>query len=398
MTNIILRHGERPPYELVMFKNYVFNASHWPNGKTNLTNNGIVAILETGRLLKNRYDKVFNRQLSLNEIKSSSTDVRMAKSSALAFLYGFIGKKMDFNTRKMVLGLHEYDIFHIATKDDILLVSLKKCYNHAIEIINTLTIPNSTLMNYVNSNINQYNKVIEYSGWGESMSPILMVTVADPLLCDKSNNFPLPDWVTPDVYYFIQNYTDITFGLMYKENKALLKWSNGLLLSRILCNMLKHFDYQWMNIKYPQFKNYLICHDIKIVNNNIEDLKPIHMYSSHDVTIAGLLSMFEIVFDFRPKAADAFMIELWRYPNPNYISSNISSYNNLSNNNWIYSTDLYIPFIYNLKFMYKTHRNVIKNIKKDIRFEIAIQMVKDKLVSTLEDALITCTPYEQFQF
>ncbi|CAK9302659.1 unnamed protein product [Gordionus sp. m RMFG-2023] len=299
---------------------------------------------------------------------------------------------MDLLKYVKVLSLEDYDAFHITTEDDLLFDSIKKCYNHINEIITTLTKPNSNLVNYINSNINLYNEIKEYSGFGERLTPMSILAVADPLFFDRINNYSLPDWVTPDVYNFTQNYADIMFGLMFKENANLLKWTNGLLTNKIFCNMLKYFDSLWMNIKYPRFKNYLICHDINLINN-IEDLKSIHMFSAHDVTLAGLMSMFEIVFDFRPRTASAFMVELWRYPNPNYLSSNISSLTS-SNDNWIYSTDPYVPFIYELKFLYKTDRNGInevKNLKRDVRFEIAIQMVKDKLVATLEDALITCT-------
>ncbi|XP_065320696.1 prostatic acid phosphatase-like [Gordionus sp. m RMFG-2023] len=390
ITNIILRHGERSPVESYIFPNYVFNQSHWPNGQNNLTDNGIIEILETGRLLKNRYANIFKRSLSLLDIKSSSSDTIRTKSSALAFLYGFMGSIMDFITRKKILALEEYDALHITTENDLLLNSIGKCCNHISEFVNTLTIPNSTLANYVYSNKNYYDKVKEHSGFGERLTPMTMLFVVDPLFCDKTYNYSLPDWVTPEVYLFTQNYADIMFGLIYKDNANLLKWSIGLLTNKIFCNMLKHFDSIWMNTKYPWFKNYLICHE-KNITDNIEDPKSIHMFSAHDITIAGIMSMFQIEFDSRPRTASAFMVELWKYSNPTY-SANISSFNS-SNDNWIYSTDPYVPFIYYLKFIYKTERNgknVINNLERDIRFEIAIQMGKDKLVATVEDALITC--------
>jgi lysosomal acid phosphatase len=110
---------------------------------------------------------------------------------------------------------------------------------------------------------------------------------------EKIYNMTLPDWVTDDVYDEMWAVRTLGRSLMY-PTKETVRLRGGPLLGKMLSNMLSK-------------------------PNNTDNDMQLYLYSTHDNTMAALLSTWDHYNGTNPPYASAIIVELHQINEINYV-------------------------------------------------------------------------------
>ncbi|KAK6103461.1 Histidine phosphatase (branch 2) family protein [Brugia pahangi] len=291
LLQAIWRHGDRSPIQSC--KGYPIQTQHWPQGKGQLTAEGMAQQVKLGKIIYNRYVDSLNflsPYYDAHQIYVRSTDVNRTLMSAMANFIGFYNNPSQ---------------------------------NERIGI----DFPNAT-------------------EWPRGFVAVPIHTVADETdyIGNPDANCPRQEWLskmvqqTPEWKNLTKNYmkmhafTTPVSSLLYDQleqlNNEIQNYENGLNLQpfeeidfkheigkirggSILWSMLNHFDLKLHCLKSENFES-ANCTWMK-------DLK-YYAYSAHDTTLAALMCTLDakhkiLINGGYPKYSAAMFFELWNTTN-----------------------------------------------------------------------------------
>ncbi|CAD5221701.1 unnamed protein product [Bursaphelenchus okinawaensis] len=278
-VQIIFRHGDRTPQNLVVTVPGGTPAEWTKLGNDELTSLGLEQAIHLGRVIKQRYEGYISESYDNSELSLRSSDFGRTISSAqgvLAGMYnetvqriGYVPKgvkmKAQYNDKEMYYHAPcpkaENERWRVLNGDNEF-VNLKDSYSHLLNIMEE---------NVINPNSN--------FGLGD------VFAVADSLKVMKLHNMTLPYWVTNDVYNDIMYVNDqIGWGLF--KTHLLKRLRAGPLLDNLLRRM----------------HNYIV--------GVVDQRQRIRLLSGHDTSLSALISVWGLNITTAPELCSALALQL----------------------------------------------------------------------------------------
>lgn len=264
----LIRHGERTPNG-----NLSSLPDSHPLGFGKLTDKGIQQEYALGQKVKKQYIaryKLLDKNYDVRTTYARSTDLDRTLMSANAFLIG-----MYTNDKK----IQPYAIHTVPFKGDNLLLG----YEVNREQVHAMALKNREIAQYVKSLESQLKTWSDLLGMKIS-SLEEMIAISDILYIRKQLKRPLPKNLAERDIMALHAIRNKVTSLIFKPRNI------GVLTTKDLINEMKN------NIENVISKN---------------SSRKFFLYSAHDVTILGLLSLLGVPLDFNPPYASHVSIMLF---------------------------------------------------------------------------------------
>uniref|UniRef100_A0A915PKU1 acid phosphatase n=1 Tax=Setaria digitata TaxID=48799 RepID=A0A915PKU1_9BILA len=308
LLQAIWRHGDRAPIKTC--KGFPIKMQHWPQGKGELTTQGMAQHVKLGKIIYNRYVnslKFLNSYYDSRQIYVRSTDVNRTLMSAVSNFVGFYNNPSESDR----LGIDFPNITE---------------WPHGFVAVPIHTVDNRT----------DYGVLKELEAvCKESLTFDDVWYCVDTFYCEKVHSFKIP---VSDVlydqleqlYYVIENYKS---GLDLQPYEGIdFKYEIGKIRGgSILWSMLRHFDLKlhclkpenhrssnctWMKeLKYYAYSAVSECFILQILKGSLQlgDTR-------HDTTLAALLCTLNakqkiLKENIYPEYSAAIFFELWNTTN-----------------------------------------------------------------------------------
>ncbi|KAM4703060.1 testicular acid phosphatase homolog [Rhinophrynus dorsalis] len=282
---VIFRHGDRAPLDT--YPTDLYKEDIWPNGLQQLTKEGIMQHYELGRYLRKRYEHFLSPAYSAREIYVRSTDYDRTLMSAQANLAGLfppIGTQVWHpEIPWQPIPVHTVPV----SQDQLLKFPSKDCPRYYELMKETSQQPE--YLNRMNSWKDFVERIGNYTGYGvENNIHQKVLNVYDTLFCQKSHNYSLPTWATPDVMTTLEEISafEVKFHVeMHKTNEK-ARLTGGILVDAVMRNFSE------------------------VLQNSLP-LKMI-MYSAHDSTLVALQGALNVYSGVNPPYASCHMFEFYK--------------------------------------------------------------------------------------
>lgn len=265
----LIRHGERTPNN-----NLISLPDSHPLGFGKLTDKGIQQEYALGQQIKKQYVdryKLLDKKYDVRTTYARSTDLDRTLMSANAFLIG-----MYTNNKK----IQPYAIHTVALRGDNLLLG----YEVNRDQVHTMALRNPEIAQYV--------KILEsqLKTWSDLLGLKIssleeMTSISDILYIRKQLKRPLPKDLSERDIAALHAIRNKMASLIFKPRNI------GVLTTKDLINDIKN------NIE-------------NVINENSS--RKFVLYSAHDVTILGLLSLLGVPLDFNPPYASHVSMMLFK--------------------------------------------------------------------------------------
>ncbi|XP_073427070.1 testicular acid phosphatase homolog isoform X2 [Dendrobates tinctorius] len=291
MAGAVYRHGDRSPIDT--YPTDPYKDTVWDNGLQQLTQVGIRQQYELGKYLRMRYDQFLSPMYKKEEIYVRSTDYDRTLMSAQANLAGLYPPNGTQQWHPDIpwqpIPVHTVPI----SQDRLLKFPSKDCPRFNELMKETIQLPEyQNRMNVWKDFIARIANITGYSV--DQADPRRLGTVYDTLFCQKSHNFSLPAWATPDVLETLEAITafHVTAHMALHKPKEKARLTGGILVDAVLRNFTEAVK-----------KSSLL----KMV-----------MYSAHDSTILALQGALGIYSGIHPPYASCHIFEFYKESDGSY--------------------------------------------------------------------------------
>ncbi|XP_052792268.1 prostatic acid phosphatase-like [Mya arenaria] len=298
LAHVLFRHGDRSPIHA--YANDIYNETDWPQGFGQLSITGMQQEYELGMFLRDRYMHCYgiedlgidcNGFLSptyeRNEmyVRSTSFDrTLMSVYNVLSALYPPQGSDLEEDNLTMPYLFNAWQPIPVHTvpiEEDHLLCTDSLC---PLFIQEKAAFAVSPELDEIK---NKYNKLFEtvsqYSGEENSLNGTSQVI--DPLYCQKVSNYPLPDWVTDDIFNELLELKEAHTEFWIPKDIAYLR--GGPLVKQMMEHMTKMQAFQ------------------------DDSLQHLFIYSAHDSTVVSLLQTLDLFNNKVPHYTACVLVELF---------------------------------------------------------------------------------------
>lgn len=290
MLNAVYRHGDRSPTHI--YPNDPYQEDVWPQGMGMLTQKGMRGEYVLGKFFEKRYVedyKLLNATYIHREIYIRSTDIERTLMSAQTQLNGLYPPKghqiWRDNLDWQPIGIHV-----VPLKEDYLLA----VFDYPCPRYFKLNAAGKTEPGYIKMTL-QYKDLLAYvsENSGKQIDVSTMFKIRDPLICEKSHNMTLPDWVlNGTTYEDIGKVSDYGMGWNFNTREK-ARLTGGALVGRMIENM-KLFS-------SPQKRS-----------ETQEPVRKVYLYSAHDTTLSAFMSALGVFNGISPDYSSAVMVELFQ--------------------------------------------------------------------------------------
>ncbi|CAH2318917.1 testicular acid phosphatase homolog [Pelobates cultripes] len=281
----IFRHGDRAPIDT--YPTDPYKEEIWENGLQQLTKEGVRQQYELGQYLRKRYEQFLSPRYNKRELYVRSTDYDRTLMSAQANLAGLFPPQNSQIWNPELLW-QPIPVHTVPVSDDRLLKFPSKNCPRYYELMKETT-QQPEYQNQMKSWKGFTECLANYTGYNKDHTSTHRIwKVYDTLFCQKSHNFTLPDWATPDVLKTLQEISAFDIkshtGLYKITEKARL--TGGILVDAILRNFSEAI---------------LKSSTLKMV-----------MYSAHDSTIIALQAALRVYNGIHPPYASCHIFEFYK--------------------------------------------------------------------------------------
>ncbi|KAM4652813.1 testicular acid phosphatase homolog [Discoglossus pictus] len=291
LVTLIFRHGDRAPIDT--YPTDLYKESAWENGLQQLTKVGIQQQYELGQYLRRRYDHFLSSSYNRREIYIRSTDYDRTLMSAQANLAGLYppNRTQLWNPE---LAWQPIPIHTVPSSQDRLLkFPSKDCPRYNELMKETSQQPEYQKM--INSWKEFTVRIANYTGYSvEHTVPRRIWKVYDTLFCQKSHNFTLPAWATPDVLKTLEEIStfDVKSHVEIYKTTEKARLTGGILVDAVLRNFSE-------------------------VLHKSSPLKMV-MYSAHDSTIIALQGALGVYNGLHPPYTSCHIFEFYKEDDGTY--------------------------------------------------------------------------------
>lgn len=286
LVHLVYRHGDRTPVKPYPTDPYR-TLDNWPVSWGQLTNDGKDRQFRLGQFNRQRYGSFLSDDYIPEEIYVRSTDVDRTLMSAQSHLAGLY-PPTDQQTWNKDLPWQPIPIHTVNRDEDLLLLAESKCdrYDKLLEELNNSPVvqkrmeDNRQLLDFLAQHTNLTMKEIDDIEY-----------LYDTLFIESRFNKSLPEW-TKDVFPLpMKELSDFSFELKaYTPDMQRLKGG------------------PWIKEVVDNLRNYT---KTTLGGNNLAAWKrKMYMYSGHDVTVATVLSAFQVFNKIQPPYASMVLVEL----------------------------------------------------------------------------------------
>jgi len=257
-----------------------------------LTQKGMRGEYVLGKFFEKRYVedyKLLNATYIHREIYIRSTDIERTLMSAQTQLNGLYPPKghqiWRDNLDWQPIGIHV-----VPLKEDYLLA----VFDYPCPRYFKLNAAGKTEPGYIKMTL-QYKDLLAYvsENSGKQIDVSTMFKIRDPLICEKSHNMTLPDWVlNGTTYEDIGKVSDYGMGWNFNTREK-ARLTGGALVGRMIENM-KLFS-------SPQKRS-----------ETQEPVRKVYLYSAHDTTLSAFMSALGVFNGISPDYSSAVMVELFQ--------------------------------------------------------------------------------------
>jgi len=257
-----------------------------------LTQKGMRGEYVLGKFFEKRYVedyKLLNATYIHREIYIRSTDIERTLMSAQTQLNGLYPPKghqiWRDNLDWQPIGIHV-----VPLKEDYLLA----VFDYPCPRYFKLNAAGKKEPGYIKMTL-QYKDLLAYvsENSGEQIDVSTMFKIRDPLICEKSHNMTLPDWVlNGTTYEDIGKVSDYGMGWNFNTREK-ARLTGGALVGRMIENM-KLFS-------SPQKRS-----------ETQEPVRKVYLYSAHDTTLSAFMSALGVFNGISPDYSSAVMVELFQ--------------------------------------------------------------------------------------
>ncbi|XP_073512529.1 testicular acid phosphatase homolog isoform X2 [Phyllobates terribilis] len=282
---VVYRHGDRSPIDT--YPTDPYKDTVWDNGLQQLTQVGIKQQYELGRYLRMRYEHFLSPTYKKEEIYVRSTDYDRTLMSAQANLAGLYPPNGTQQWHPDIpwqpIPVHTVSV----SQDRLLKFPSKDCPRFYELMKETIQLPE--YQDRMNAWKDFTARIANFTGYSVDQAvPRRMWKVYDTLFCQKSHNFILPAWATPDVLETLEeiNAFDIKAHMALHNPTEKARLTGGILVDAILQNFTEA-------VKKSS--------RLKMV-----------MYSAHDSTILALQGALGIYSGLHPPYASCHIFEFYK--------------------------------------------------------------------------------------
>uniref|UniRef100_A0A914W6I4 peptide-O-fucosyltransferase n=1 Tax=Plectus sambesii TaxID=2011161 RepID=A0A914W6I4_9BILA len=288
----VFRHGDRAPSD--PYPNDPYDATHWPRGWSQLTNEGMRQTRALGQFYRDRYitemDNFLSEDYIREELYVRSTDKDRALTSASSMLAGLYPPRDKYIWHNEItwqpIPVHS----SMPYKNDLL---LKPTSVECPEYDRVYAEETSDLMRSYNEQYDEFFAYIsEKTGWAD----INMDNISDvynALYRERTHNLTLPPWV--DEVWSTQNGSTVYDVLLELKRVSRLSEFNSPRKAKLIGGFL-----------LGDFVNYA-----QRAAAGETDTKLV-LYSAHDGTVTALMYAMGIDNDLLTPYAAAVIVELYR--------------------------------------------------------------------------------------
>lgn len=288
---VVYRHGDRSPIDTYPTDSY--KDTVWVNGLQQLTQVGIRQQYELGQYLRTRYEHFLSPSYRKDEIYVRSTDYDRTLMSAQANLAGLYPPNGTQQWHPDIpwqpIPVHTVPV----SQDRLLKFPSKDCPRFFELIKETIQLPE--YQNRMTAWKDFIGRIANYTGYNVDQTVLRRVwKVYDTLFCQKSHNFSLPAWATPDVLNTLEEITafDIKAHMALHKPKEKARLTGGILVDAVLQNF----------------------------TTAIKKASPLKMvmYSAHDSTILALHGALGVYSGIHPPYASCHIFEFYKESDGSY--------------------------------------------------------------------------------
>ncbi|XP_045156225.2 prostatic acid phosphatase-like [Mercenaria mercenaria] len=282
LVQVLYRHGDRSPTH--NYTNDIYQESDWPQGYGQLSTEGMQQEFELGTFLRQEYvsTQFLSSEYTRSEVYVRSTSFDRALMSAYSVLAGLFPPIQEDRLWNEEITWQPIPVHTVPLEEDYLLIPDHPC--PVYEAAKNKTNENNPIIQQTMEEFSDfYSTVSLYSGEPNTWDGI--GHVLDPIFCQESSEYVLPDWVTNEVFYQIVQLRDIyTSVASSPRDFAYLK--GGVLVGEMLDHMINKSK---QDISTPQ---------------------KLFMYSAHDSTVQFFLTTLGIFNDKQPPYTACVIVEL----------------------------------------------------------------------------------------
>ncbi|XP_071055517.1 venom acid phosphatase Acph-1-like [Onthophagus taurus] len=274
LLHVIFRHGNRTPDAGLYFpKQIPVNPDDYqPYGLGQLTDDGKKKMIKLGRNLKERYKHLLTESIKLENIDPWSSNVQRTRNSLILILKELIHDDNIEEKRLNFIEIH---------RDNMFLSSITSIYRNEL-LKNT---KNSIKINNLLKKHDKFLNFLKTHTGIETNSTYGLYRVHDLLITQKYLGISQPNWTRE------------------------INWDDF--------NYLVSKHYSETMVETVELQNYLSGRMLeKIINDTNEKItkgneKILHIYSGHDVNIAGMLGILNLSYDHIPQYGSCIIFEVY---------------------------------------------------------------------------------------
>lgn len=284
LASVIFRHGDRSPVRVFPADPNV--ESTWPQGFGQLSLTGMRQQFHLGELLRERYMAKNNflfENYTRVQVSIRSTDydrTLMSAESQLSALF-FPDEEQQFNSS---IPWQPVPVHTVPQEKD----NLLRAYGVNCPRYSQLRKEDKNTQAYkdmAEENREFFEKLENYTGQ-VPVDLTNMWDIYDSLFVEHASGRLLPSWVTPEIMWRMKNISDYTLGLMFNTVEK-NRLTAGLWIQKVFNDMQGKAS----------------------GNETLSDSK-LFLYSSHDTSVADMMSALRVYDGLQPEYASAFFIEL----------------------------------------------------------------------------------------
>uniref|UniRef100_A0A1W7RAF6 Histidine phosphatase n=1 Tax=Hadrurus spadix TaxID=141984 RepID=A0A1W7RAF6_9SCOR len=284
LVSVITRHGDRTP--ITLYPNDPHENYEYIEGRGQLTILGKRQHYKLGEYLRERYTPFISS--NPREVSARSSAKHRTLASAHLNLAAFFRPSEEWIFTDE-LRWQPIPVFSDPPTEDGMLYEGSRCPAAKAEQTRIRNSPAG--QEYISQFTQLFEEVTQHSGMNVSDWDSA-ADIFSTLAIEKRRGLLLPDWVTEDVFNTLKSITQDSFRLSYNTTK-IQRLRGGVVIGDV--------------VKHMQQK----------VNGEIDPIKKVFFYSTHDVVIAAVLNALGVFNDRAPPFCATVLIELHSPPEGN---------------------------------------------------------------------------------